>query len=623
MRLHFRLCLHSSVTVGLLLHCVFVARAELGTVKAETGGVAIGGNVDHSCIGDCSGIRPEQLQEIIQQSNELSETQKKVITNYERELDLNRAQIRVFFDILGDANVPPERWAEKLVEFARRLKSLEGQIAATYTGDDKKLTALKADAQKAIKAANLATADKLLAQIETLQRVPLDRLDGARAQMAANMAATKAQRGEIALAELQFGEAAKHFAAAAAVFAPGDANENRRLSYLDREADAYYRQGNEFGDNGALISAVDLLQRILIFRPRARVPLEWAMTQNILGTALSTLGEREGGREKLSEAIAAYREALKEYTCERAPLERAMTQTNLGAALERLGERENGPERLEEAILVLRDALGECTRKRFMPLWAATQNNLGNALVRLGEREKGSERLEEAVLAFREVLKEYTQERFPLQWAAAQNNLGNALARLGEREKGPERLEEAIAAFREALKERPYKRFPLLWAATQFNLGNALERLGERQSDATRLGEAISAFREVLKEYTDERFPLEWAMTENGLSSALTKLAELNKIGRAGQAISAYRAKLEEVIRRPSPIQQAISLGNLGVATMQRADLKKDIDMAKNAYNYINAAYNTIKVSQDDKMTNFYKNRLLEAQALLDRLGGH
>jgi len=37
------------------------------------------------------------------------------------------------------------------------------------------------------------------------------------------------------------------------------------------------------------------------------------MTQMNLGLALSSLGARENGTEKLEEAIAAYREALKEF----------------------------------------------------------------------------------------------------------------------------------------------------------------------------------------------------------------------------------------------------------------------------------------------------------------------
>jgi hypothetical protein len=54
---------------------------------------------------------------------------------------------------------------------------------------------------------------------------------------------------------------------------------------------------------------------------RERVPLDWARTKEILGNALTTLGEKESGTGKLEEAVAAYREALKEMTRERMPLE--------------------------------------------------------------------------------------------------------------------------------------------------------------------------------------------------------------------------------------------------------------------------------------------------------------
>ena len=73
------------------------------------------------------------------------------------------------------------------------------------------------------------------------------------------------------------------------------------------------------------------------------MPLDWATTQNNLGNALRTLGERErAAPARLGEAVAAYRAALKEWTRERVPLDWATTQNNLGNALWTLGERESG-----------------------------------------------------------------------------------------------------------------------------------------------------------------------------------------------------------------------------------------------------------------------------------------
>ena len=70
-----------------------------------------------------------------------------------------------------------------------------------------------------------------------------------------------------------------------------------------------------------------------------REGLDWAGTQNNLGAALTALGERESGTERLKQAVAAFTEALKEHTREQVPLNWAATQSNLGAAIQILRDR--------------------------------------------------------------------------------------------------------------------------------------------------------------------------------------------------------------------------------------------------------------------------------------------
>ena len=72
------------------------------------------------------------------------------------------------------------------------------------------------------------------------------------------------------------------------------------------------------------------------------MPLDWARTQTNLGIGLVRLGEREGGTAKLEKAVAAYREALKEWTREAAPTQHASVQENLAACLDLLEQR-RGP----------------------------------------------------------------------------------------------------------------------------------------------------------------------------------------------------------------------------------------------------------------------------------------
>ena len=87
------------------------------------------------------------------------------------------------------------------------------------------------------------------------------------------------------------------------------------------------------------------------------MPLDWATTQMNLGNALGALGERESGTDRLNEAVAAYREALKEYTRARVPLDWARTTGNQGVALMRLAERQKDQQMAATALRQIEAAL--------------------------------------------------------------------------------------------------------------------------------------------------------------------------------------------------------------------------------------------------------------------------
>jgi tetratricopeptide (TPR) repeat protein len=320
-------------------------------VKADRGGIAIGGNASNNTF--ITGITSEMIVALTRPWEELSESQKKEIAKLQGDLDLNQRQVKSALEILGEANVPPERLGAKLVEIAGKYKELR-TAAAAQPGDDAKITALKAQAQKAIEDGELGKADEILAAIEKIQYEALDRL-------ALNAAQTTAQRGAVAGTRLRYPDAAQRFAEAAAKVPQG--HEDERWKCLNAEATALYRQGGEFGDNAAALAAIERYRHLAELRPRNAFPRDWATTQNNLGNALLRLGEREGGTARLEEAVSAFREALQERTRERVPLDWATTQMSLGTALFRLGERETGTARLEEAVAAFREALQALTRR--------------------------------------------------------------------------------------------------------------------------------------------------------------------------------------------------------------------------------------------------------------------
>ncbi|MCP5196996.1 MAG: tetratricopeptide repeat protein [Gammaproteobacteria bacterium] len=472
---------------------------------------------------------PEQLETLkratVEALRTIYEPQVKALGD---QLSVTQDALTSFFQILREQNVPLEKLPDTLATIAQRYHEMQERLAA-LNPEDPTIKALIDKARTELEAGHFDLADALLSQAEAAEEVAARQAEqlARDAQAAAdqrwlNAAAARAERGELSLTRLDYLQAAEHFRAASEKVPTSASTE--RGGYLRRCADALQNYGDQQGDNAVLLQALDIYRQALADLPRERMPLDWAMTQNNLGTALLRLGEREAGTARLEEAVTAYRAALEEVTRERVPLTWALTQTNLGNALQALGEREANPARLEEAMAAFQAALEEVTRDRVPLDWAMTQTNLGTALQTLGEWEAGTARLKEAVTAYRAALEERTRDRVPLDWAMTQSNLGNALQALGIREAGTARLEEAVTTYRVALEEVTRERVPLYWAGTQNNLGVALARLGEREANPARLEEAVSAYRAALEERTRERVPLDWAQTQRNLARAYRAL---------------------------------------------------------------------------------------------------
>jgi tetratricopeptide (TPR) repeat protein/pimeloyl-ACP methyl ester carboxylesterase len=480
---------------------------------------------------------------------------------------------------------------------------------------DPEVARLRLAAADALKRGQFAEADSSLAGAEARDLAGLGDLEAIARQKRLSAAETRAQRASAAMLRANpdaYLEAAAHYAEAARIAQVVD--PKTALRYTIDRGQSLMALGADFGRNESLQQAIDLFRatqaqlnpapdtddeawvrtnlgnalvalgqreagteklkeaiaaqrEALKGRPRERVPYYWAMTQYNLGNALWALGQRESGTEKLDEAVTAYREALKEMTIEHNPYDWASAQSNLALALWQLGQRESGTEKLDQAAAAFREAQKALTRERYPLEWALTQNNLGNVLWTLGTRETDPEKFHEAIIAFREALKERTRERVPLDWAATQNNIGNTLVALAQREGGTTGLKEAIAAYREALKEITRDRYHLGWATVQNNLGTALWSLGISERDTGKFDEAVAAYRDALTERTRDRVPLDWAATQFNLGNALLSLGESeNGTEKIDQAVAAYRAALSVTSREQAPLAWAKMLGNLGQA---------------------------------------------------------
>jgi tetratricopeptide (TPR) repeat protein len=539
------------------------AKAKQRPVQADEGSVAIGGNVSGSTI--TIGIPPEQLEALIRDRTNLLEKYSASLT---RELDLNQRQVRAALDILGQTNVQPEQLAAKLVEIAQRFKSLQVALTAS-AGEDRKVVNLKAEAQVAIEAGDLATADHRLSMVEALQASSLY-------LQSLSAAEVSERRGKVAMTRLKYMDAAQHFGRAAS-FVQG---HDKRIDYMEQEARALYEQGFEYGDNAALRTAIERHREILKLRP-TQYPRRWAVHHNRLGLALALLGQREGSPERLYEAISAFQSATVVWSKQVVPLGWATVQNNIGIVLLQLARWEHRTERFEQSIVAFQQALLEQSQERAPLDRARTLNNLGNALRDLGARESGTARLEQAVEVYQQALMVRTRSRVPVEWARTQDNLGSALSTLGERETGTARLEQAIEAFQYALLERTRERLPIAWAETQNNLGLTLLRLGKREGKTTRLKEAVEAFQLSLLERTRSRVPFEWAETQSNLGTTLEALGlAQNDLRQLKASLAAYQEATLEWSRDRAPQRWAEMQNKIDAVLGRLKDRESELAVA-------------------------------------------
>jgi tetratricopeptide (TPR) repeat protein len=576
------------------------AAATTATVTQSGTGIASGRDV---VISGRVNIGLDEKENREQIAAELRSFKDQLVAEIADRKGVPIAPLRAILVKLGEAGVAEEIIPQRLDAKADELLRLRDEIALLRQGPAE-LASFAQRAQDLIDQGELDATRTALADGRASARK-------LREQSSRYEAAFLAREAGIDHLQLAYRSAAAKYLEAAALVA--DIDLEKRWQFLRYHALELCDYGNEFGDNDALLQAIAVFRAMLTEYFRNRMPLDWAGTQNNLGSALSMLGGREGSTARLEEAVAAFRAALTESARERVPLDWAATQNNLGNALLTLGGHENGTACLEEAVAAYRAALTERTRERVPHDWAATKNNLGNALLTLGKRENSTAHVEEAVAAFRAALTEFIRERVPLDWAMTQTNLANALGTLGERESGTARLEEAVAAIRAALTERTRERVPLDWAATQNSLGNALARLGERENDTAQLEEAVAAFGAALAEFTRERVPLSWAMTQTSLGTALRTLGERDGgTAQLEEAVAAFHAALTERTRERVPFDWAVTQTNLGVALAMLGERESGTARLEDAVVAFHAS-----LSVDTYFNEWTRERLARVEGLL------
>jgi tetratricopeptide (TPR) repeat protein len=183
---------------------------------------------------------------------------------------------------------------------------------------------------------------------------------------------------------------------------------------------------------------------------------------------------REAANAALDAGIAATRSAASDALRSRDPLDWAMLEHTLATALLERGEINHDAGAIRDGIAAYRAVLAVHTRTQMPAQWVRTSNNLAIALKNLSDETSDPAPLREAVGVYKDVVSAIPREDTPLDWADYQENLGNALAVLADYDQNPSLLAEAMVAYRAASEVTTIARGVAKWQQLRIAMSTTL-----------------------------------------------------------------------------------------------------------------------------------------------------
>jgi Asp-tRNA(Asn)/Glu-tRNA(Gln) amidotransferase C subunit len=227
--------------------------------------IALADRGSTAIVNNITGFKHEEVASLMQVALQAAGTAHQAkIDELAGQLRTSSGAVMGFFKILQEEDVPVEQLPTKLTLIAQRYVSMLERLAALDL-EDTDAQAHIDEAREVLRQADSTKdydrADALLSQAEETQARKLERAEAlereaheATSRIRRGTAATRAERGELSLTQLDYLQAAQHFKFAANLVAGDDLK--LKLAYLTPFADALMIHGYEKGDNAVLAQAI-------------------------------------------------------------------------------------------------------------------------------------------------------------------------------------------------------------------------------------------------------------------------------------------------------------------------------------------------------------------------------
>jgi hypothetical protein len=229
-------------------------------------------------------ISAGKIDDLTEGQKRLFEQDKEVIAHLHREKGIPRETLVAHLVRLGaNANIKDEDIPKFLGTFATEFVDIRKRLD-DYSKTSPDVASIINAARRLLEANDLDGANSQLAKAR-------EQIRSQRQARAREEAALLAEEGRINRLKLDYRGAAEKFAEATALVA---FDPQAAFDYISEQGKALGLQGDEFGDNPALIEAIAVWRRAAELRPHNASPDDFSAAMLGLGDALSTLrGARE------------------------------------------------------------------------------------------------------------------------------------------------------------------------------------------------------------------------------------------------------------------------------------------------------------------------------------------
>ncbi len=381
----------------------------------------------------------------------------------------------------GEASDDPEEIARLLRNAAEQYKLMQERLLEYDNSSDQVIRDLSHAAQALIEQGRFDEADEKLEAVERHSDLV--------------KAKTRAVRGNLAQLRLRYRDAADHFAKAAETVPPED--REIRWRFEKQRADALLLHGRVFGDQTAILEAIDLYEGIVIpLVPRVQHSVEWARCKHQLGNAYRVLAALCGISEYIRASLDAFQAAIDEYSRHDPSTELAQSLSSRGSVLVELGKRSGNPEPIRAGLLDLGNAFNTADALKDQETCIFVRQNIGDARGALGVMTGDPAIVRDALNDFRSCLKALPPSESSPQRAMVQYNLGITWFSLARLEPNEYHFRRAADALEEALRVRTRSDYSMDHAITEMGLADVYLE-GARTLDPTYL-QALTAIDEAI-----------------------------------------------------------------------------------------------------------------------------